>query len=184
MEISSTGYVVLGFLDRAPRTGYEIKQLVDRSTRFFWAASYGQIYPELRRLEAAGLVKGTAKSRGDRKRREYRLTREGRRELQAWLRRRPEVMETRDEALLKLFFAASLEEAARTALEEKLRMHADKLVRLREIEPVVAERATPYQYMTLRYGIAVSEFSVRWCEEALQELASRRAGSSAERRAS
>ena len=43
--------------DRAgPHSGYEVKQLVDHSARFFWAASYGQIYPELRRLEAAGLV--------------------------------------------------------------------------------------------------------------------------------
>ena len=40
------------------RTGYEIKSLVDVSTRFFWAASYGQIYPELARLEELGLVTG------------------------------------------------------------------------------------------------------------------------------
>ena len=26
----------------------EIKQLVDKATRFFWAASYGQIYPLLK----------------------------------------------------------------------------------------------------------------------------------------
>ena len=44
------------------RTGYEIKSLVDVSTRFFWAASYGQIYPELARLEELGLVKGEADS--------------------------------------------------------------------------------------------------------------------------
>ena len=36
------------------RTGYEIKQLVDVSTRFFWAASYGQIYPELKRSRRPG----------------------------------------------------------------------------------------------------------------------------------
>ena len=36
-------------LSLGKRTGYEIKSLGDVSTRFFWAASYGQIYPELRR---------------------------------------------------------------------------------------------------------------------------------------
>ena len=41
-----------------PMCGYEIKGLVDNSTRFFWAASYGQIYPELRRLAEAGLIEG------------------------------------------------------------------------------------------------------------------------------
>jgi PadR family transcriptional regulator AphA len=172
MELSATAYVILGFLDASPRTGYEIKQIVDRSTRFFWAASYGQIYPELRRLEEAGLIRGTDRPRGGRSRKEYRLTATGRRELQTWLRRPPEVMETRDEGLLKLFFSGSLPEAAPKALEAKRRLHAEKLARLREIEPAVAEHATPYQYMTLRFGIALSEFCVRWCEEALEGLAS------------
>ena len=60
MELSKTSYVILGMLRGRPHTGYEIKALVDGSTRFFWAASYGQIYPELKRLEEAGLVKGEA----------------------------------------------------------------------------------------------------------------------------
>ena len=49
MELSATGKVILGMLAARPRSGYEIKQLVDSSARFFWAASYGQIYPELKR---------------------------------------------------------------------------------------------------------------------------------------
>src|SRR5215211_2439172 len=55
---SKTAYVILGMLALGKRTGYEIKALVDVSTRFFWAASYGQIYPELKRLEEAGLIRG------------------------------------------------------------------------------------------------------------------------------
>lgn len=43
MELSPTAYVILGMVSREPRSGYEIKALVDDSTRFFWAASYGQI---------------------------------------------------------------------------------------------------------------------------------------------
>ena len=54
MELSATAKVILGMLAARPRSGYEIKQLVDNSARFFWAASYGQIYPELKRLEDAG----------------------------------------------------------------------------------------------------------------------------------
>ena len=45
-------------VSREPRSGYEIKAAVDDTTRFFWAASYGQIYPELKRLSEAGLVEG------------------------------------------------------------------------------------------------------------------------------
>jgi PadR family transcriptional regulator, regulatory protein AphA len=48
MELSATAKVILRMLAQRPRSGYEIKSLVDHSTRYFWAASYGQIYPELR----------------------------------------------------------------------------------------------------------------------------------------
>ena len=55
-SLAPTARVILGFLSFEPRRGYDIKQVADLSTRFFWGASYGQIYPELRRLEPAGLV--------------------------------------------------------------------------------------------------------------------------------
>ena len=109
MELAPTAYVILGMLRLGKRTGYDIKQLVDRSTRFFWAASYGQIYPELKRLEQAGLVRGSAEPHGGRRRRAYDLTPEGTRVLDEWLGT-PDVsvLETRDLALLKLFFAEGL----------------------------------------------------------------------------
>ncbi len=51
-QLSPTARVLLAMIRNGRRTGYEIKQLVDVSTRFFWAASYGQIYPELKRARA------------------------------------------------------------------------------------------------------------------------------------
>ncbi len=84
-SLSPTARVILGLLAWSPRTGYEIKQITDRSTRFFWGASYGQIYPELRRLEAAGLVDSREEPRGRVPRRIYSLTKEGRRALDTWL---------------------------------------------------------------------------------------------------
>ena len=48
-ELTATGRVILGMLASGRRTGYDIKAFVDRTTRYFWAASYGQIYPELRK---------------------------------------------------------------------------------------------------------------------------------------
>ena len=57
-ELGKTAYVILGMLELGRRTGYEIKSLVDVSTRFFWAASYGQIYPELGAAREAGPRQG------------------------------------------------------------------------------------------------------------------------------
>ena len=112
-ERSPTAYVILGTLGWRPMSGYEIKSIVDNSTRFFWAASYGQIYPELRRLAAAGLIEGKASPQGGRKAKRLPPDAAGRKELRAWLDADPEVFELRDEALLKLFFADATGGASR-----------------------------------------------------------------------
>jgi PadR family transcriptional regulator, regulatory protein AphA len=128
-------YVILGALSLRPMTGYEIKQLVDHSTRYFWAASYGQIYPELHRLEQAGLVAGEPDPQGARKRNRYSLTAEGRARLHGWLRAPGAGYELRDEGLLKLFFARTLDAAGR--LDVVRAMRADReavLEQLREVE--------------------------------------------------
>src|SRR3954465_11755207 len=107
-QLSPTAYVILGMVRKQPRSGYEIKALVDNSTRFFWAASYGQIYPELKSLAGAGFIVGSASPTGGRRRTVYEITADGEEELRAWLRQPPHTFEIRDEGLLKLFFADAL----------------------------------------------------------------------------
>ena len=132
--LSNTAYVILGLLDTRPRTGYEIKQTVDVSTRFFWAASYGQIYPELRQLREAGLVESERDPASARKREVHRVTHAGRGALRAWLAEPAATSEYRDEKLLKLFFsraAADPAEAGIAALRARGAEHAETAARLR-----------------------------------------------------
>ncbi len=169
MELSPTAYVILGMLGWRPMSGYEIKSIVDKSTRFFWAASYGQIYPELRRLSAAGLIEGEASPQGGRKRNVYRLTRPGRVELQAWLRAEPEVYEVRDEGLLKLFFAAATDgESAPATLEAMRRGHEEIVERLKSVE--ADDPPGGFPYLVLRYGIEFHEWNADWCRRTQQAL--------------
>jgi DNA-binding PadR family transcriptional regulator len=42
MELSATAYVILGMVSREARSGYEIKALVDETTRFFWRPATGR----------------------------------------------------------------------------------------------------------------------------------------------
>src|SRR5215213_3369554 len=107
--LTATSRVLLGLIRYGKRTGYEIKQLVDVSTRFFWAASYGQIYPELKRLEEERLLVAEDASVNGRSRTAYSLTPAGEAALDDWLRSdEPLVAETRDEGVLKLFFSDGL----------------------------------------------------------------------------
>jgi PadR family transcriptional regulator AphA len=164
-------------LHRKPRSGYEIKAFVDRSTRFFWAASYGQIYPELRRLEEAGMIEGKSEPTGDRPRTVYRLTRDGRKALRDWLTTPAETHELRDEALLKLFFAdAAGDEEALRIVREKRRRHEEVLERLCAVKSAGRARPDRSSYLVLEYGIALNEFIVEWCAETERRLLEKKPG--------
>jgi DNA-binding PadR family transcriptional regulator len=168
MELSATAYVILGMISREPRSGYEIKALVDETTRFFWAASYGQIYPELKRLSEAGLIEGVDAPRGERKRTVYAITAAGEQELKDWLRKPPQTAEMREEGLLKLFFSGVLapEEAAET-LRSMREYRLGIAARLRAIEPRAEEKLEqddPFPLMVLQGGIEFNEWFADWCE--------------------
>jgi PadR family transcriptional regulator AphA len=173
VELSATAYVILGMVSREPRSGYEIKAVVDNTTRFFWTASYGQIYPELKRLSEAGLVEGVDASRGDRKRTVYALTADGEAELKDWLRQPPETSEMREEGLLKLFFSGVL--PAGEAVETLHAMRERRLElteRLRDMEPKKLEKKQedPFPLMVLRAGIEFNQWFADWCERMEAQL--------------
>ena len=164
-DLNATAKVILGFLASRPRSGYEIKSLVDESTRYFWAASYGQIYPELRRLAEAGLIVGSDVPTGGRKRTVYEITADGADELRAWLRREPETFEMRDEGLLKLFFADALprEEALailRAMRARRLAVHEQ----LQAVKELKGEIDDPFPMIVLEGGLEFTEWFANWCE--------------------
>jgi PadR family transcriptional regulator, regulatory protein AphA len=162
--------VVLGMLSLGPRSGYDIKSAVDRSTRYFWAASYGQIYPELRRLEQDGLIEGEDAPSGGRSRRVYRLTKAGRDALKTWLFGPTVTIELRDESLLRLFFADALpRDEALLLLEGRKKGHEEYLRALREIEARPGEDP-PFVDLVLRWGIEFNEWGAKWCEKHLKRL--------------
>jgi len=171
MELSATAYVILGMVSREARSGYEIKALVDKTTRFFWAASYGQIYPELKRLSGAGLVEGIDGSRGERKRTVYAITADGEAELKDWLRKPPETAEMREEGLLKLFFSGALKPAE--AVETLRSMRAMRLELSERLRAMALEKEAiedPYPPMVLRAGIEFNEWFAEWCERMETQL--------------
>ena len=162
--------VILGLLAMQPRSGYDIKAVVDRSTRFFWAASYGQIYPELRRLEADGLIEGEDAPSGGRRRHVYTITPAGREALLEWLLGQTVTIELRDESLLRLFFADSLPgEQALMLLEGRKRGHEQFLETLRAIDARPGQD-TPFVDLVLRWGIAFNEWGAQWCQQQLDRL--------------
>jgi DNA-binding PadR family transcriptional regulator len=178
---SSTRYVILGLLSSESMSGYDIKKLVDSTLGHFWSESYGRLYPTLKKLEAEGLTKSKVE-KGTRKpdRIVYQITAAGLKELKQWLGKPAALPWVRVEILLKLFFAHNLPPAAsihlledqRRALANRLELFDgfDRMVEEGEYDPDM-ERL--YR-LTILHGRMVYDARIRWCDEALKLMRSKK----------
>jgi PadR family transcriptional regulator, regulatory protein AphA len=178
-ELRNTARVILGLLRlMGERTGYELKAAIDDSTEFFWAASYGRIYPELRRLEEEGLIAGREAPRGERPRKLYALTPAGERALERWLTSgNGLIYEVRDEGLLKFFFADAMPREEAIANLREMRAHHERIIaRLRELEPF-ARSVAPNRFplLTLEGGIELHTWYAEWCRKMERRIKRREA---------
>lgn len=138
--LGKTAYVILGMLELRPMAGYDIKSFADDSMRHFWAINYGQIYPELKRLQQAALIESTDSAVGSRQRTVYRLSPPGREILHAWLGdQSASTQEIREEMLLRLFFSDSMPaEKTVRLLEAMVSRDRSAAASLRDHRPVAA----------------------------------------------
>ena len=170
MKPTAVTWAVLGLIGLGPRSGYDVKRIVDRSIRHFWAASYGQIYPELTRLEAAGWIAGEEAARGGRSRRVFTITPEGTEALQGWLVGFETRIELRDESLLRLFFAdAGPPELGLGLLQARRLGYEAMLAQLRALDDGTGADPTFFD-LVYRWGLDYCEWGVEWCEQQERRL--------------
>lgn len=177
MEGGATPNALLGLLSLGPMSGYDIRQLIQRSIGHFWSESYGQIYPGLKRLAAAGLVeKKTERKKGSPDRHVYSLTADGRERLRRWLKLPVEEAVPRNELLLKLFFGGQVSPSvSREHVQAYLESHESKLRAYGAIAKTLRKEETndpqlPFWLMTLSMGRHNSAAMVKWCKETMAEL--------------
>ena len=102
----SIKYAILGLLHYKDMHGYRIKEHIERNFGYMWSINYGQIYPNLKRLESDGLVtKKEVPQENAPDRKLYSLTDKGREAFTDWLSEAPErEMLIRDPFLLRFIF--------------------------------------------------------------------------------
>ncbi|MGB6858121.1 MAG: PadR family transcriptional regulator [Terracidiphilus sp.] len=174
---SSSQEVLLGLLTVEPMSGYDLGQSIRASIGFFWNESYGQIYPNLKKLAAADLVTAkTEKQKGKPDRQVYSITPRGRAHLEKWLAVEPQPEVPRNELLLKLFFG--VQGGAETVIgyvERMAKRQSAYLEKFRQVEREMMPQMdrypdVPYWRMAARYGQLQLEAHLRWAEETLTTL--------------
>ena len=174
--MSTTPYALLGLLSIEPMSGYDIRRNLEESLSYFWSESYGQIYPALKRLEAARLI-APVKQRAPetRRRRLYRLTPRGRARLRKWLAEPPRPQPPRNELLLKLFFGRQAPPGACAAHLRRFRLQQERLIAMFEQIEKQLRRERPdhldlrYWLLTIGAGIEQAQALMHWSEQALQQ---------------
>lgn len=85
-KIPLLGYALLGLLTAESSSGYDLRKFFANTAMGTFSDSPGAIYPALERLESRGLIRGEIEQRGGlRRRKMFRPTASGTRELKKWL---------------------------------------------------------------------------------------------------
>ena len=163
---------LLGLLVFRPGSGYDLLKMFDTSLGYVWPAKQSQIYGELTKLDATGLIKVTEE--GPRGRKQYSLTPEGRAETARWLTENRESRPLRNPMLLLTFFLGLLprEEAVQRLLDhaEASAKEHDTLVALRDTEEWDKDMLTVCGRLVLEHGIRQRVLEQEWAHWAAEQL--------------
>ena len=170
----STVYTILGVLAMEPMSGYEIKKVLNDSTKHFWSESAGQIYPALKTALNDGLI-DIHQQADSRSKVSYTITDDGKEVLDSWLRLAPEKFTMRNELLLKVFFGNNTdEEVTISYLEEHLIKINAKLRTFQSLEKAVREHVdqkingAKYWYIAVKHGLHSLEASKEWAKQSIE----------------
>jgi len=180
MSASSLELAVLGLLKEGPMHGYELQKRLSFTLGPLYAVSYGSLYPCLKRLRVAELVRERAGETKPRRRRKTTVDPKS----QSVLRRRRKVYEIT--ATGESFFFEQLEQGAvydtdrfqtRFAffrylpkemrlrlLEHRKAYLEEKLAEFKESLRATQERMDAYSRSLVDHGVEATEQDIRWLE--------------------
>ncbi len=181
-------YILLGFLNYEPMTGYDLKRSIDSSTAHFWHAYHSQIYTTLRKMEEDGLISSEIDDREEKlERRIYQITDQGKSKLQQWLAKSlTELPPSKDSLLVRLFFSGSRD--PQDVLEElrfQRQLRQQQLELYRQIKPeecpesqiksevgLDLNREAKFWHMTLDLGLAYEQMYLNWLDDTIAKIES------------
>ncbi|MEO3945896.1 PadR family transcriptional regulator [Gorillibacterium sp. CAU 1737] len=167
--------VILGILMEGPMSGYDIKRTIDQSVGFFYSASFGSLYPALKRLDEQKLIEGE-ETGSSKNKKLYTLRPEGRDRFLAWLAE--PLTRARNEHMLKIFFYDYLNaELRRGRLQSFSGQLQGELHHLRAVQEIVDREteeledpgAYAHRLSVLTYGLRSLETVLNWVQD-LQQL--------------
>lgn len=180
---------LMAALLKGEASGYDLAKEFDAAVANFWMATPQQLYRELERMEAEGLIAARVVEQERRpNKRLFSLTDAGMAAVRAYVAERPgKPTAIRDELMVKVQCADVGDiEAVRAAITERMAWAAAKLAHYERLQErwlagrteeeffAGADRIGPY--LTLLRGMSFERENLHWGEMALRRLRQRSAG--------
>lgn len=169
-----TRYVLLGLLTEGPQTGYILKKLIDLRFKYFWNESYGQIYPELKKMLLEGWVDKHSSDQAKRTQISYSITEKGYEALKIWLQKPPETELYRLEILIKVYFSSHVDaDCMIQHLTTFQKNHRDELDILEKFQEELLRIEDPFEnhedvLSVIDFGIKSNHAYLAWCQKLIE----------------
>jgi DNA-binding PadR family transcriptional regulator len=165
-------FPILGFLMESEMTGYDIKRNFRHPIGFLYRASDGSLYPALRKLEHDGMVTMRTERHGQRMRKVYAITPQGRERFLCTLREPAQPIFVYDEAQMKIYFAYRHPEIALQHIDREHRFAAALGERLRRLlQEVRSGDPSPIRTSMLEIGSSLVALKADLLERLAARLA-------------
>lgn len=180
--VTTLGFAILSAVAREPLSGYDVSRFFSRPFGFIWSAKHSQIYPELAKLQAAGLVAHQEVTQGGRPDKKiYRITDPGRSLLAEWVLRPGSPSSPRAELAIKTL-AVWLTDPARaeSLYRQEIAAAEHDIGNLTAAREAIEERHGRNDipltspdfglYADLQYGLALRRQTIDWCRWMLAQF--------------
>jgi DNA-binding PadR family transcriptional regulator len=167
-------YIILGFLMKEEMSGYDLKQWMANCTSYFFDASFGSIYPALKRLEDKGYICYREVVESSKFKKLYSITDMGKSYFLSWLEKPIVFSKTKQEHLVYFYFYQYLpKETAILNLKTFITEVESLLNQLSKEKSDVEKKCDANQftflYSTMVYGVNYYQFIIDWCNELLKQ---------------
>jgi DNA-binding PadR family transcriptional regulator len=162
----SVPHALLALLMQGPKYGLRLQNEFESRTGEVWPLNVGQVYTTLQRLERDGLVEADD-GEDERSRKRYRITSDGTRELETWLRTPPELVPPpRDELVIKVLVAMQVPGADVHAIMQAHRRHVIEVMqRYTQVKAAASDGDVPLA-LVADAELFRLEAIVRWLDAA------------------
>lgn len=167
-------FIALGMVLHKAKTGYDIKKEVEEGVGNFYKASYGSLYPALKKLTDKGYITMVERPTGNRLKKFYLATELGQSAFLEWLASPFDENVGSDSLLARIFFFGELPKDTRDALISEYEAYFCQAMRkLQAIEKQfschIMNDRDYFELSTLYLGLQNTYSALRWFKHIREE---------------